>query len=30
MWPNVPNRPRPVGEAVVLGVITAIRVDWKD
>lgn len=30
MWPNVPKEPRPIGEAVVLGVITPIRVDWKD
>ena len=30
VWPNVPNGPRPIGEAVVLAVITLIRADWKD
>jgi hypothetical protein len=30
MSPNVPHGARSIGEAVVLGVFTPIRADWKD
>jgi len=30
MSPNVPHGVRSIGEAVVLGVFTPIRADWKD